>query len=74
MNGDTVPTSIAGEHPLALAVDKREIVTLMTLGAAAPEALAIGWLRNQRLVRSLDGSPRCRWTWDTDAVAITTRR
>src|SRR5690606_8937631 len=45
-HGETVPTSIAGEHPLTLYVDKREIVTLMTLGAA-PEALTIGWLRNQ---------------------------
>ena len=42
-------TPIAGEHPLTLYVDKREIVTLMTLGQA-PEALAIGYLRNQRLV------------------------
>ncbi len=34
-------------------MDKREIVTLMTLGAA-PEALAIGYLRNQRLVSSIE--------------------
>ena len=40
---------IAGEHPLTLYVDKREIVTLMTLGAA-PEALTLGYLRNQRLI------------------------
>jgi FdhD protein len=31
-------------------VDKRELVTLMTLGGA-PEALTLGYLRNQRLVR-----------------------
>ncbi len=49
--GEMVPTSIAGEHPLTLYIDKREIVTLMTLGHA-PEALAIGYLRNQRLVSS----------------------
>ena len=42
-------TPVAGEHPLTLYVDKQEILTLMTLGAA-PEALAIGYLRNQRLV------------------------
>ena len=47
--GEMVPTSIAGEHPLTLYLDKRELVTLMTLGHA-PEALAIGFLRNQRLV------------------------
>ena len=39
--GEVIPTAIAGEHPLTLYVDKREIVTLMTLGAA-PEALTIG--------------------------------
>ncbi|MDP3290264.1 MAG: hypothetical protein Q8M64_18320, partial [Methyloversatilis sp.] len=38
--GETVPTAIAGEHPLTLYLDKRELVTLMTLGGA-PEALVI---------------------------------
>ncbi len=47
--GETVPTLIAGEHPLTVYLDKREVVTLMTLGAA-PEALVLGYLRNQRLV------------------------
>jgi len=70
--GETVPTSIAGEHPLTLYVDKREVVTLMTLGAA-PEALAIGWLRNQRLVRSLDEIAAVQVDWETYAVAVTTR-
>ena len=32
--------AVAGEHPLTLYVDKHELLTLMTLGAA-PEALAI---------------------------------
>ena len=41
--GNVVSTPIAGEHPLTLYVDKKELVTLMTLGAA-PEALAIGFL------------------------------
>lgn len=71
-HGDTVPTAIAGEHPLTLYVDKREIVTLMTLGAA-PEALAIGWLRNQRLVRGLDEILSVQVDWEVDAVAVTTR-
>ena len=39
-NGTTVATAIAAERPLTIYVDKREIVTLMTLGAA-PEALAV---------------------------------
>src|ERR687883_1901837 len=70
--GEVLPTSIAGEHPLTLYVDKREIVTLMTLGQA-PEALAIGYLRNQRLVRSLDEIAEVQVDWETNAVAVTTR-
>ena len=43
---------IPGESPLTLYVDEREIVTLMTIGAH-PEALALGYLRNQRFVERL---------------------
>jgi FdhD protein len=70
--GELKPTPIAGEHPLTLYVDKREILTLMTLGAA-PEALAIGFLRNQRLVTSLDEIVSVQVDWDVGAVAVTTR-
>ena len=70
--GEVLATPIAGEHPLTLYVDKREIVTLMTLGQA-PEALAIGYLRNQRLVRSIDEIAAVQVDWDTDSVAIVTR-
>ena len=71
--GEMVPTAIAGEHPLTLYLDKREIVTLMTLGHA-PEALAIGYLRNQRLVDSIDQVEAVQVDWETDSVAIKTRR
>jgi FdhD protein len=70
-NGEAVPTSIAGEHPLTLYVDKREIVTLMTLGAA-PEALALGYLRNQRLIGSIDEIAAVQVDWEVNAVAVTT--
>ena len=70
--GEMVPTSIAGEHPLTLYLDKREIVTLMTLGHA-PEALAIGYLRNQRLVDGIDALAAVQVDWETDSVAVTTR-
>src|SRR6476469_4142784 len=69
--GKVVPTPIAGEHPLTLYVDKREIVTLMTLGAA-PEALAIGFLRNQRLVESIEEIESVQVDWDVNAVVVTT--
>ena len=70
--GEMVPTSIAGEHPLTLYLDKREIVTLMTLGHA-PEALAIGYLRNQRLVDSIEDIAAVQVDWETESVAVTTR-
>jgi FdhD protein len=69
--GEMVPTSIAGEHPLTLYVDKREIVTIMTLGHA-PEALVIGYLRNQRLVKSLEEIRAVQVDWETASVAVTT--
>ncbi len=71
-HGARVPTPIAGEHPLTLYVDKREIVTLMTLGAA-PEALAIGFLRNQRLVGSVEQIVSVQVDWEVNSVAVTTR-
>ena len=70
--GEVLPIEIAGEHPLTLYVDKREIVTLMTLGSK-PEALAIGYLRNQRLVGSIEEILAVQVDWDVDAVAVTTR-
>ena len=69
--GEMVPTAIAGEHPLTLYLDKRELVTLMTLGHA-PEALAIGFLRNQRLVGAIEEIQAVQVDWETESVAITT--
>ena len=71
--GEMVPTAIAGEHPLTLYLDKRELVTLMTLGHA-PEALAIGYLRNQRLVGSIEEIAAVQVDWETESCAVTTRR
>ena len=71
--GEMTPTSIAGEHPLTLYLDKRELLTLMTLGHA-PEALAIGYLRNQRIVDSLGDIAEVQVDWETDSVAITTTK
>ncbi|HEU4646719.1 MAG TPA: formate dehydrogenase accessory sulfurtransferase FdhD, partial [Burkholderiales bacterium] len=71
--GEMVPTAVAGEHPLTLYLDKKELVTLMTLGHA-PEALAIGYLRNQRLVGALADIRAVQVDWETDSCAITTRK
>jgi FdhD protein len=63
---------IPAERPLTVYVDKRELVTLMTLGGA-PEALTLGYLRNQRLVRSLQDIVSVQVDWSVDAVAVVTR-
>jgi FdhD protein len=63
---------IPAERPLTVYVDKRELVTLMTLGGA-PEALTLGYLRNQRLVRSLEDIVSIQVDWSVDAVAVLTR-
>ena len=69
--GERLATPIAGEHPLTIYVDKREIVTLMTLGQN-PEALVIGYLRNQRLVKAITQIRSVQVDWDTNACAVTT--
>jgi FdhD protein len=51
--GEQAPTQIPAERALTLYLDKKELVTLMTLGAE-PELLVIGFLRNQRLIDSVD--------------------
>ena len=71
-HGETRTVPIAGEHPLTLYVDKRELVTIMTLGAA-PEALAIGYLRNQRLVERIEDIVAVQVDWETDSVVVKTR-
>ncbi len=44
---------IPAERPLTVRLDGAELITLMTLGAA-PEALVLGYLRNQRLLALAD--------------------
>ncbi|MBK9364674.1 MAG: formate dehydrogenase accessory sulfurtransferase FdhD [Rubrivivax sp.] len=60
------------ERPLTVFVDKRELVTLMTLGAA-PELLVLGYLRNQRLVDELVQVESITVDWDVEAAAVRTR-
>jgi len=72
-HGERGKTSIPAERPLTLYVDRRELVTLMTLGAH-PEWLVLGYLRNQRLVRSLDEVESVTVDWEIGAAAVKTRR
>jgi len=71
-HGRSSVIAIPAERPLTVYIDKRELVTLMTLGAN-PEALVLGYLRNQRLVRSLDEIVSVQVDWSVDAAAVITR-
>ncbi len=62
---------ITGELPLTIYVDKKEIVTLMTLGHY-PEALVIGYLRNQGIVESISQLKSVHVDWSVNAAAVTT--
>jgi len=63
---------VAGESPLTLKVDGHEVVTLMTLGTH-PEALALGYLRNQRLLEKISDISAVQVDWDREQVNVSTR-
>lgn len=64
---------IAAERPLTLYIDKREIITLMTLGTQ-PEMLILGWLRNQNMVTDIHDIKSIQVDWETESVAVTTHQ
>ena len=70
--GDPLQIAIPAERPLTVCVDKRELVTLMTLGAH-PELLVLGYLRNQRLVKDAADIESVTVDWDVGAAAVKTR-
>ena len=63
---------IPAERDLTVYVDKRELVTLMTLGAH-PEWLVLGYLLNQRLVGGVHEIESITVDWDVGAAAVVTR-
>ena len=82
-HGATGTAAIAGEHPLTVYVDKREILTLMTLGAAPEEDAHLrgGWqlarIDRQNLgpvrQRCMHGQVRqllCSRTWTIDSFGF----
>jgi FdhD protein len=70
--GERRQISIPAERALTVFVDTRELVTLMTLGAA-PELLVLGYLRNQRLIDTVADIDSITVDWDVDAAAVKTR-
>ncbi len=68
---EPVEGSVAVQRALTIYLDKREVVTLMTLGNH-PELLILGWLRNQRMVDDIEAVKAIQVDWETESVAITT--
>jgi len=70
-HGQTRQLEIPAERPLTVYVDKRELVTLMTLGAH-PEWLVLGYLLNQRLIRAATEVESITVDWEVGAAAVKT--
>jgi FdhD protein len=69
--GEVREGHVAAERALTLYLDKKELVTLMTLGTR-PEVLVLGWLRNQRLVADIGQIKAVQVDWETDSAVVTT--
>ena len=70
-HGQARQLEIPAERPLTVYVDKRELVTLMTLGAH-PEWLVLGYLLNQRLIRAANEVESITVDWEVGAAAVKT--
>jgi len=62
---------VTGELPLTIYVNKKEVVTLMTLGHY-PESLVIGYLRNQGFIDNLSELESVHVDWDVNSAAVKT--
>ena len=71
-HGERQALDIPAERPLTVYVDKRELVTLMTLGER-PEWLVLGYLLNQRLVPDASAVESVTVDWEVGAAAVKTR-
>ncbi len=69
--GECIDSHIAAERALTLYLNKREIVTLMTLGTQ-PELLVLGWLRNQRLIKNITDIRAIQVDWETESAVVST--
>lgn len=63
---------IPTERPLTVFVDRRELVTLMSLGQR-PEWLVLGYLLNQGLVDDVTQVESITVDWEVEAAAVKTR-
>ncbi|WP_424978017.1 formate dehydrogenase accessory sulfurtransferase FdhD [Leisingera sp. S232] len=70
-NGETSEIAVVEERPLTIFLNSQEIVTAMTIGDY-PEYLALGFLRNQGMLRNEDEVTRVDYDEDLETVVVRT--
>ncbi len=70
-DGRQTTTSVTVERPLTLYLNKREIVTMMTI-CDYPEYLAVGYLANQNMLHPDDKITAVEYVDDIEAVIVRT--
>lgn len=72
-NGQATKASVTVERPLTLYLNKREIVTMMTI-CDYPEYLAVGYLANQNMLHPEDEITAVEYVEDIETVVVRTSR
>ncbi|ANN26562.1 sufurtransferase FdhD [Vibrio vulnificus] len=70
--GEKLIKQIACERPLTVLLNWKEVVTLMTLGSR-PEALVLGYLKNQSFLSEVDSLESVIIDWETNSAAVVTK-
>ena len=68
---EKINAKVAGELPLTIKINGKEIITLMTLGTR-PEELTLGYLRNQGLIENIDEISSVNVKWDIGISDVST--
>ncbi|HZU91048.1 MAG TPA: formate dehydrogenase accessory sulfurtransferase FdhD [Stellaceae bacterium] len=71
--GRAIETAVVVERPLTLFLNRREIVTMMTIGDH-PDWLAVGYLLNQNMLRPDDRITAIDYDEELEAVVVRTAR
>ena len=71
--GNRTDISVIEERPLTIFLNKQEIVTAMTIGDY-PEYLALGFLRNQKMLSNKDKVDAIAFDAELNSIVIRTKR
>ena len=72
-HGQSTETSVIEERPLTIYLNAQEIVTAMTIGDY-PEHLAVGFLKNQGMLKSDDVIEVVEYDEELEVVVVRTER